>query len=168
MHLPGTNSNRYLRTIALYKIVKGFGLLFIGASLVFLDIRHAWMDRIIDWMNDEFMLPHGKIFMFLLHKLQEFLSGDSVKSTGILALVYAVVLWIEGVGVYLEKRWAEWFMVIATASLIPLEIYHFVHKPSIVKFLVICANSGIVWYLWRTLQHKTKYEQAKEAASHQH
>jgi uncharacterized membrane protein (DUF2068 family) len=162
MHLPGTNSNRYLRTIALYKIVKGFGLLFIGASLVFLDIRHAWMDRIIDWMNDEFMLPHGKIFMFLLHKLQEFLSGDSVKSTGILALVYAVVLWIEGVGVYLEKRWAEWFMVIATASLIPLEIYHFVHKPSIVKFLVICANSGIVWYLWRTLQHKTKYELEKQ------
>jgi uncharacterized membrane protein (DUF2068 family) len=93
-----------------------------------------------------------------LHKLQEFLFSDSVKSTGILALIYAVVLWIEGVGVYLGKRWAEWFMVFATASLIPLEIYHFVHKPSLVKALVICANAAIVWYLWRTLHKKVDME----------
>jgi hypothetical protein len=51
------HSNRYLRTIALYKIVKGFALLFIGVSLVFLDIREAWMDALIHWMNDELMLP---------------------------------------------------------------------------------------------------------------
>jgi uncharacterized membrane protein (DUF2068 family) len=150
------HSNRYLRTIALYKIAKGFALVFIGASLVFLDIREAWMDALIHWMNDELMLPHGKIYTFLLHKLQEFLFSDSVKTTGILALVYAVVLWIEGVGVYLGQRWAEWFMVFATASLIPLEIYHFVHKPSIVKALVICANTAIVWYLWRTLHKKNR------------
>jgi uncharacterized membrane protein (DUF2068 family) len=155
------HSNRYLRTIALYKIVKGFGLLFIGASLVFLDIREAWMDALIHWMNDELMLPHGKIYTFVLHKLQEFLFSDSVKTTGILALVYAVVLWIEGVGVYLAQRWAEWFMVIATASLIPLEIYHFVHKPSIIKILVICANTTIVWYLWWTL-HKSRRLEFKQ------
>lgn len=148
------HSNRYLRTIALYKIAKGFGLLFIGAALVFLDVRDTWMTAAIEWMDEELMLPHGKIYTFLLTKLEEFLVSDSVKSTGILALIYAVVLWIEGVGVYLGKRWAEWFMVLATASLIPLEIYHFTHKPSIVKFLIICANSAIVWYLWRTLRKK--------------
>ncbi|TAE21164.1 MAG: DUF2127 domain-containing protein [Candidatus Kapaibacterium sp.] len=155
------HKNPYLRTIAIYKIIKGFGLLFIGVSLVFLESRELWMDALIQWMNDELMLPHGKIYTFLLHKLQEFLSSDSVKSTGILALVYAVVLWIEGVGVYFEQRWAEWFMVVATASLIPLEVYHLIHKPSIVKVLVVCANTAIVVYLWRMLRKKEEAEQVK-------
>ncbi|MFY8001570.1 MAG: DUF2127 domain-containing protein, partial [Candidatus Kapaibacteriota bacterium] len=141
------HSNKYLRTIALYKIAKGFALVFIGVTLLSLDARDAWYQAVIEWLDEELMLPHGKVFHWLLAKIELFLLGDAVRSTGLLALIYAVVLWIEGVGVYLGKRWAEWFMVIATASLIPMEIYHFLHKPTIIKSLVIAANSAIVWYL---------------------
>jgi uncharacterized membrane protein (DUF2068 family) len=147
--------NRYLRTIALYKIAKGVALLFIGISLVFFSVRTVLHDAVLGWLNDELLLPHGVIFQYLLHKLQTFLASDTVKSTGILALIYAVVLWIEGVGVYLGKRWAEWFMVLATASLIPLEIYHFVHKPTIVKIIVVAANTAIVAYLWWILRRNS-------------
>lgn len=154
------HSNKYLRTIALYKIAKGFALVFIGITLVFLDSRDSWYQAVIEWLDDELMLPHGKIFYWLLARIETFLLGDAVQSTGILALVYAVVLWIEGVGVYMGQRWAEWFMVIATASLIPLEIYHLCHKPTLVKCIVIAANSAIVWYLWRTLHKKKAQETA--------
>ncbi len=157
------HSNKYLRTIALYKIAKGFALVFIGVTLLSLDARDAWYQAVIEWLDEELMLPHGKVFHWLLAKIELFLLGDAVRSTGLLALIYAVVLWIEGVGVYLGKRWAEWFMVIATASLIPMEIYHFLHKPTIIKSLVILANSAIVWYLWRTLHQKAQSE-AKETA----
>jgi uncharacterized membrane protein (DUF2068 family) len=146
------HSNRALRTIALYKIAKGVALLFIGISLVFFTVREAWHDAVLAWLADELVIPHGVVYRYVLQKVQIFLSSSTVKSTGILALVYAVVLWIEGVGVYQGKRWAEWFMVIATASLIPLEIYHFVHKPTIIKAGVILANTAIVAYLWWTLR----------------
>ncbi len=156
------HSNKYLRTIALYKIAKGCALIFIGASLFFLDVRDTWYQAVIEWLDDELMLPQGKIFYWLLSRVETFLLGDTVRSTGILALIYAVVLWVEGVGVYLGQRWAEWFMVVATASLIPLEIYHLVHKPTIVKVIVILANSAIVWYLWRTLHKKTAEEKGTQ------
>ncbi|MCU0424730.1 MAG: DUF2127 domain-containing protein [Candidatus Kapabacteria bacterium] len=152
------HSNKYLRTIALYKIAKGFALLFIGISLVFLDTRDTWYQLAIEWLDEELMLPHGKLVHWLLSKIETFLLGDAVRSTGVLSLIYTVVLWIEGVGVYMGQRWAEWFMVVATAALIPLEIYHFTHKPTIVKFCVILANSAIVWYLWRTLHKKEAAE----------
>ena len=154
------HSNKYLRTIALYKIAKGCALIFIGVSLLFVDSRDAWYQAVIEWLDDELMLPHGKVFHWLLSKVETFLLGDTVRSTGVLALIYSVVLWIEGVGVYFGQRWAEWFMVVATASLIPLEIYHLVHKPTIVKVMVILANSAIVLYLWRTLHKKTEEEKA--------
>lgn len=157
------HSNKYLRTIALYKIAKGCALIFIGVSLLFVDSRDSWYQAVIEWLDDELMLPHGKVFHWLLSKVEAFLLGDTVRSTGVLALIYSLVLWIEGVGVYLGQRWAEWFMVVATASLIPLEIYHLVHKPTIVKVMVILANSAIVWYLWRTLHKKTDDEKAAKS-----
>lgn len=157
------HSNKYLRTIALYKIAKGCALIFIGVSLLFVDSRDSWYQAVIEWLDDELMLPHGKVFHWLLSKVEAFLLGDTVRSTGVLALIYSVVLWIEGVGVYLGQRWAEWFMVVATASLIPLEIYHLVHKPTIVKVMVILANSAIVWYLWRTLHKKTDDEKVAKS-----
>src|SRR4029077_10678615 len=67
------------------------------------------------------------------------------------------VLFTEGVGVYLQKRWAEFLMIFATAALIPLEIRHvwhrlFVHGPVIVPALILLANCFIVWFLYMVLR----------------
>ena len=45
-----------------------------------------------------------------------------VRATGFLALFYSAVLFTEGIGVYMQQRWAELLMIFATASLIPIEI----------------------------------------------
>jgi uncharacterized membrane protein (DUF2068 family) len=58
---------------------------------------------------------------FLLHKLQDVLAGGQLRATGFLALFYCAVLFTEGIGVYMQKRWAELLMIFATAALIPLE-----------------------------------------------
>jgi uncharacterized membrane protein (DUF2068 family) len=56
----------------------------------------------------------------------------------------------EGVGLWLLKRWAEWFTVILTASLLPLEAYELHQHPTIAKILILMLNLAIVAYLaWR-------------------
>jgi hypothetical protein len=40
---------------------------------------------------------------------------------------------VEGVGLWLRKRWAEWLTVIATSLLVPFEIYELIHRPSPLK-----------------------------------
>jgi uncharacterized membrane protein (DUF2068 family) len=61
--------------------------------------------------------------------------------------VYAGLFSVEGVGLLLRKRWAEYFTGIATASLIPMELYELAKHPSVAKLGVISVNVAIVWYL---------------------
>ncbi len=147
MSTPATRQHILLKLIAAEKIAKGLLLLGAGFGLVFLERREEWFQDVIVWVNDELLLPHGNVILFLLQKIEAFLLGTRLKAIGMLALVYSAVLLTEGIGVWLEKRWAEWLMVIATASLVPLEAYHLVHRPSLVKLALIAVNVAIVIYL---------------------
>jgi uncharacterized membrane protein (DUF2068 family) len=143
---------RYLKLIALFKIAKGFLLLGLGCSLLFLNARDGWMDRVSDWADAEILLGHSKYVTFLLNKLQAVLAGGQLRATGFLALFYCGVLFTEGIGVYLQKRWAELLMIFATSALIPLEVRHVWHHPSATGFLILVANCFIVWFLYRVLK----------------
>jgi uncharacterized membrane protein (DUF2068 family) len=144
--------HRYLKLIALFKIGKGVLLLLLGVSLLFLNARSRWMDAISDWTADEILLEHSKGISFLLHKLQAVLAGGALRATGLLALFYSAVLFTEGIGVYMEQRWAELLMIFATAGLIPLEVRHLWHRPGLVGVLILLANCFIVWFLYRVLK----------------
>jgi uncharacterized membrane protein (DUF2068 family) len=144
--------HRYLKLIALFKIGKGVLLLLLGVSLLFLNSRTRWMDAISDWTADEILLEHSRGVTFLLHKLQAVLAGGALRATGFLALFYTAVLLTEGIGVYLEQRWAELLMIFATAGLIPVEVRHLWHRPGLVSALILLANCFIVWFLYRVLK----------------
>src|SRR5947199_10390974 len=150
--LQGRRRVRYLKLIALFKIAKGVLLLVLGVSLLFLNARTRWTDAISDWTADEILLEHSKAVHFLLNKLQAVLAGGALRATGFLALFYTAVLLTEGIGVYLQQRWAELLMIFATAALIPLEVRHLWHRPGLVGVLILLANCFIVWFLYRVLK----------------
>ncbi len=148
---------RYLKLIALFKISKGVLLLVLGFSLLFLNWRDRWLDAISDWANEEILLGHSKAIHFLLSKLQDVLAGGTLRATGFLALFYCAVLFTEGIGVYMQKRWAELLMIFATGALIPLEVRHLWHRlmghgPILAALLILLANCFIVWFLYRVLK----------------
>ncbi len=143
---------RYLKLIALFKIAKGVLLFVLGFSLLFLNARDRWLDAISDWANEEILLGHSKAIHFLLSKLQDVLAGGALRATGFLALFYCAVLFTEGLGVYFQQRWAELLMIFATGALIPLEVRHLWHRPSLAALLILLANCFIVWFLYRVLK----------------
>jgi len=143
---------RYLKLIALFKIAKGVLLFVLGFSLLFLNARDRWLDAISDWANEEILLGHSKAIHFLLSKLQDVLAGGTLRATGFLALFYCGVLFTEGIGVYFQQRWAELLMIFATGALIPLEVRHLWHRPSLAALLILLANCFIVWFLYRVLK----------------
>ena len=145
---------RYLKLIALFKIAKGVLLLALGFSLVFLNARPAWLDAISDWSGDELLLEHGRATIWLLNKLQALVSGGKLGATGALALFYAALLFTEGIGVYLQQRWAEYVIVIATGSFVPFEIRHVVHRPSVAAFCLLAVNCAILVFLVMVLKRE--------------
>ena len=155
--LQGARRVRYLKLIALFKIGKGVLLLVLGVSLLFVNARTRWMDALSDWTADEILLEHSKAGTYLLNKLQAVLADGALRATGFLALFYSAVLFTEGIGVYMQQRWAELLMIFATAGLIPIEVRHFWHRPGLVGALILLANCFIVWFLYRVLKRdKTK------------
>ena len=150
--LQPSRSVRYLKLIAIFKITKACLLLALGVSLLFLNARDGWMDRISDWIDTEILLTHSHYVAFLLNKLQDVLAGGELRATGFLALFYCAVLFTEGIGVYMQQRWAEFLMVFATAALIPLEVRHIWHHPTAAGFILLLANCFIVWFLYLILK----------------
>jgi uncharacterized membrane protein (DUF2068 family) len=94
-------------------------LLLLGVSLLFLNARTRWMDALSDWTADEILLEHSRAVAYVLHKLQAVLAGGTLHAAGLLALFYTAVLFTEGIGVYMQQRWAEFLMIFATTAFIP-------------------------------------------------
>jgi uncharacterized membrane protein (DUF2068 family) len=152
-----TKRARYLKIIAVFKIVKGALLLAIGFSLLVLNSRTSWLDAISDWADEEVLVVHGKIVLYCLSKVQAVLTDGQLRVPGLMALFYSAILFTEGIGVYREKRWAEFLMVFATATLIPFEVRHIYHHPSIAGLIVLAVNCFIVWFLFRVLKRKPRH-----------
>jgi uncharacterized membrane protein (DUF2068 family) len=86
----------------------------------------------------------------LLRKLIAFLSGMSPRRIQIIAaaaFAYAALFTIEGVGLWLGRHWGAVLTLVATSSLIPVEIFEVARHFTPGKLLVLVANLAIVAYL---------------------
>ncbi len=65
------------------------------------------------------------------------------------AAVYAVVEGVEAVGLWHERRWAEYLTVLATAGFLPFEIHELVAKFTVVRIGSLVVNLAVlVWLVW--------------------
>ena len=60
---------------------------------------------------------------------------------------YAAVEVLEGVGLWLLKRWGEYFAMIATSVGLPYEIWDLSHKVTWLRVVAFLINLGLVVYL---------------------
>jgi uncharacterized membrane protein (DUF2068 family) len=62
---------------------------------------------------------------------------------------YALIEVIEAVGLWLMKRWGEYFAVIATSVFLPLELYELTEKVTALRVGALAINiAAVVWLLW--------------------
>jgi uncharacterized membrane protein (DUF2068 family) len=145
-----------LRTIAVYKMVKVLLLLALAYGEV--RLRDASLSgKLVVWASAR---PHGLEHDVATHLLQ-WLSGLStsrIHALRIVTLAYAAVFATEGIGLWMQKRWAEWATTIITASLIPLEVWELFFKPNFGTAAVLVANTAIVailvWHVRSTAKRR--------------
>src|SRR6516162_6127601 len=95
-----------------------------------------------------FSVDHSK----LLGLLHEAFTANS-RTLGFIAIglgAYAVIEVIEGVGLWLVKRWGEYFAMIVTSLGLPYEIYDLMNKVTVLRVLAFAINLGLVLYLMLT------------------
>jgi uncharacterized membrane protein (DUF2068 family) len=134
-----------LLLIALFKLTKGVLLLIVGFGALKLLHRDV-ADTLAHWVDVLRVDPDNRyIHRLLEHALA--VTPAQLKAASAGTFFYAGLLLTEGTGLLLHKRWAEYFTIITTAGLIPLEIYEIVDRLTIAKIVVLAINLAIVVYL---------------------
>jgi uncharacterized membrane protein (DUF2068 family) len=143
-----------LRTIAVDRALH-FVVLGLLAVAVFLfashqaDLHHRFY-RVLNDLQIAFggnpSRPHKA---GLLHDLDQLftLQSSKLRLAGLGIGAYAALEGAEAVGLWFQKRWAEYLTFIATTLLLPLELYELSHKISPFKIIALIVNIAIVVYL---------------------
>jgi uncharacterized membrane protein (DUF2068 family) len=77
------------------------------------------------------------------------LHHTTITVLAITATVYAIVEGVEAVGLWLERRWAEYLTVIATAGFLPFEVHELVERVTVLRLGAFVVNIALViWLLW--------------------
>jgi uncharacterized membrane protein (DUF2068 family) len=85
----------------------------------------------------------------ILHDLRHLFSirTGTLTKIGVVVAAYALLEGAEALGLWWQKRWAEYLTFIATALFLPLEIYELTHTLSPLKILTFLINLAVVIYL---------------------
>lgn len=145
-----------MRVLAVERAVRAviFALLAIGV-LEFRSSRARWQSAIeqdlpllrtladqIGWNPyDSKLIRHiGEAFT---------LSASTLLWIAVGLAAYGVIELIEAVGLWLMRRWGEYFAVIATSAFLPLEIYELTEKLTALRVAAVVINIvAVLWLLW--------------------
>ena len=88
---------------------------------------------------------------FISRQLEHILSlkADTLKLLLVTATLYALIESLEAIGLWLEKRWAEYLTVLATAGFLPLEIEELLKRVTVLRVAAFVVNVALVVWLVR-------------------
>ena len=167
-------------------------LLFLAAAFGLLRMLHKDTGVELGKLLHAMRISGDQAFIKSLLLKADVIEDPQKRVFGALAAAYAILHGIEGVGLMMRKKWAEYFTVIASSLAIPYEIYELFHRSThpapegvlrsipdeqraafvfdqvfLLKIGVFMANVGIVWFLvWhlrRSRQQQLELERLKAA-----
>ncbi|MFI9506066.1 DUF2127 domain-containing protein [Nocardia sp. NPDC052566] len=145
-----------MRALAIERLARGL-LLVVAAVAVFkfrssretmraafdrdLPLLRPFADQ-IGWDIDRSKLVHLASEAFTL-------SNTTLLWIAIGILAYAGLQAIEAVGLWLVRRWGEYFAVVATSIFLPLEIYELTEKVTALRIAALVVNiAAVVWLIY--------------------
>jgi uncharacterized membrane protein (DUF2068 family) len=85
----------------------------------------------------------------LIHSIEKALNakGSTLDLVAAFLIFYGVLQLVEGTGLWLMKRWGEYFAVVATSLFLPLEVYELTEKVTALRVGAFVLNVAAVIYL---------------------
>ncbi len=135
------------------KLLKGAFFVALGFALLRMLHRDLYMFalQIVEALH----LDPDRIAIAKLLEKASLINVHRLKQLSALVFIYAALDFIEGTGLVLEKRWAEYFTLILTVALLPLEIVKLIYHPNHWTLFILLANIVIALYLaWLVLPRR--------------
>ena len=134
-----------LTLIAITKLAKAVLLIAVALGAHHL-LRGDVQEIVLHWAHAVRVDPDNRYAQAILTRITG-LSHKRLEEIGLATLLYGTLFLVEGIGLLLMKRWAEFVAVISTAGFLPVEIYEVVVRFRTAKLVVLLLNTAIVFYL---------------------
>jgi uncharacterized membrane protein (DUF2068 family) len=146
-----------LRFFAVERFLRA--ILFFGLAVLLWRFKHSQHSIEAAWDRERpilrtlfrqlgFNIDHSKLVGLIQHALT--LSTGALTLLAIGLAAYAAIEVVECVGLWMAKRWGEYFAMVATSFGLPLEIYDLSHKVTVTALIFLAVNLALVIYLVAT------------------
>lgn len=138
-------STGFLKFIIGYKAFSGLVELVIAFG--FFKLINQNVEEAFTRLAASFNLDIDNRILSSVMKQIETMGNGTIMSITFIVLFLGVLNLTEAWGLHLKRRWAEWLTVVATAILIPFELYKVVVRITFFKVVILVLNTAIVYYL---------------------
>lgn len=99
--------------------------------------------------------PDGRLVTWVLDHIDT-ITAHRLKQIGIATFFYGGLRILEGVGLVMQKLWAEYLTVGATTVFLPWEVYEICRHPDLIRVGVLVANLVVLAYLSWSLRRRLR------------
>jgi uncharacterized membrane protein (DUF2068 family) len=142
-----------LLLIGLFKVAEAIFFVLVGVGAIHFihrDLGDAALRLAMRLRID----PDGRLIGWVLDHLDD-ITAHRLRQIGVATFFYAGLRATEGVGLVLEKAWAEYLTVGMTMAFLPWEVYEIVRRPHWTRVCLLLVNLGVLAYLlWWLRRHK--------------
>jgi len=140
--------------IAAYKVVQA--LLFIAIGVGALRLLHKDLEDVLTTLIDHLRFnPESKLVNVILESAAN-VNDHMLRRISEVFFIYAALSLVEGIGLYLERVWAEYVTLIITASFLPLELFEVVRRLTWIRAGLLVINTLVLLYLLKVVIERAK------------
>jgi uncharacterized membrane protein (DUF2068 family) len=153
--------DRGLLLIAAFKLAKSAFFFCVGMGV--LHFLHKDLgDEVLKLAAILHRDPESRIVSLALEKV-DLIDTHRLRQIGIGTFAYSALALTEGVGLLLEKTWAEFLTLALTVSFLPWEMYELARHTTWIKAGLFAINLAVLGYLVWLLNRKGTFVKAREA-----
>jgi uncharacterized membrane protein (DUF2068 family) len=147
--------DRGLLVIGIFKLVEAVFFFLVGLGVIHFMHRDLG-DAAVRLAERLRMDLDGRVMTWVLDHIDT-ITAHRLKQIGVATFFYAGVRVAEGVGLVLQKLWAEYLTIGVTVSFLPWEMYEIFRRPDMFRLGVLVTNFGVLIYLaWSLEQRKRR------------
>jgi uncharacterized membrane protein (DUF2068 family) len=147
--------NSWLVLIAFFKLAQAALFVAIGVG-AFRLLNKDVGDELTRLVFHLHFNPESHLVKFLLDKA-DLLDNTLLRRIGAAFFIEAALDLAEGIGLYLEKTWAEYLTLIITGSFLPWEVIEVLHRQTGVRWTLLTVNALVFFYLVKLVATRRRW-----------
>jgi len=137
--------NQWLILIAVFKLANA--LLFVAIGVGAVKLLHKDAGDVFTSVAEHLRFSPESHIINVILKYAPLVNDQLLRRIGAVVFFYAALDLLEGIGLYLEKVWAEFLTLAITASFLPWEVFEIYRRLTLVRVSLLLVNAIVLIYL---------------------